>query len=233
MRSSYPVVFNKGPRPAGLRSRPKKPLHPNRASASESAASPTVPPATPIIVPSFIPRSELPPSSPLPSPPLSPSPKRTRRTSTPPLPLLLQFGSSSVVDDASPPVPVPTTSSPECQSPILRTALTPPPTTLPISERRPSSPLTPSCPSLLNQCILSSPLPPYADPRGWTLAEILQRCRTHAVYLQYRPSGFSGLVESWEVLDAAMRKRHAEHSDEGWEKAFRIAHRNKWFATFE
>jgi hypothetical protein len=222
--SSCPVRFYKGPRLVGLpRPRSKQPLHPNRASAPPPPPPPTAHPLTVLVHKDHDPiqRSAPPPSSPLLSPPLSPSPKRTRRrVSTPPLPLSLQFHTPVVINASPPPLPVATILT-ESPSPIPSPALTPPPTRQPISEHPPPQYVHPSL------------FPSYPDPREWTLAEILERCRTHAVYLQYRPSGYTGLVKSWEVLDAAVRKRHSEHSDEGWEKAFGVAHRNKRLATIE
>ncbi len=63
--------------------------------------------------------------------------------------------------------------------------------------------------------------------------EILERCTTWAGYVHYRPSRYTGMVESWEVLDAAVRKRHHSHPNESMEDVFSRAHRNKRRAAIQ
>ena len=195
-----------GKRRVGL-PQPRQPLHPNRATVPPLRS--TVPPLPlTVVVNSPIQRSDLPPSSPLPSPPSSPLTQQPKRSSTPPPTLSLQFLTPVVVDFSPPPSP----------------PLTPPPVALP-----PIPIITPSVsPSPVTPPAVAPSFPTYPNAaREWTLSEILERCRTHAAYEHYRPSGYTGLVESWEVLDAAVRVRYSRHKDEGWEEAFNVAHRNK------
>jgi hypothetical protein len=219
----YAVGLNKGARRAGL-PRPKQPLHPNRAIARPPPSS-TAHPLT-VLVNTSIRHSTPPPSSPLPSPPRSPSPKRSKRSSTPPPVLSLDFHTPVVVNSPSQPLTPPPLS--DISSPLVLSSPAPPPIlALPLTP--PSIPNPPPITTPVTpQPIPPSPFPKYSNhEREWLLAEILERCGSYAEYLHYRPGGYTGLVKSWERLDAAMRHRHHRHEEEGWERAFIVAHRTK------
>lgn len=113
----------------------------------------------------------------------------------------------------SPPPPLPH-SPPSFDSPITHAARSPSriaqrsPSPPPVPPSPPAAPSRPPVPvSDPAPPVAAAPIAPYPNARTWTLQEILERCTTWVEYKHYRPSGFSGLDESWEVLDAAIRKR--------------------------
>jgi hypothetical protein len=119
-------------------------------------------------------------------------------------------------------LPASTPSSPPSSSTIplpLPLAVDPSPASPPVR-----LPVTPHAPVTVPTAPSHAPHP--RSPRQWTLAEILERCTTYEEYLQHRPIGFSGLTESWAVLDKKVRQRHHKQPKESWPTVFTRARSN-------
>lgn len=199
-------------------SRPKQPLHPNRANAVLLPARPL--PARVSTSSTTAPLTPLTSRRRSPSPSASPSSPRVSRTVT--SPLTLSPIRSEQVLEASPPV---------WRSLLLLSTPSPPPdaSTLPLPpplavHPSPPSPVNPSVAPRISAQAAATPVhapgPHPRPPCQWTLAEVIERCTTWEEYLQHRPIGFSALSESWAVLDAAMRKRHYKQPREPWPVVF-------------
>lgn len=194
-------------------SRPKQPLHPNRADAI-APGRPS--PAVQCVSTSSFTTAPLWVSTPV------AKRHRSRSPSASPSPLLrasptaLVISTNTIRSEQQAFESSPTWHSLLLlsSSPLLPDLSTPrlPPSPLVIPLSRPFSvspvnlPAAPHVPAPTAPPPVSGPDPP--SPSQWTLAEIIENCTTWEEYVRYRPIGYARLRDSWAVLDERIRKRH-------------------------
>ena len=55
-------------------------------------------------------------------------------------------------------------------------------------------------------------------------AEIVERCPTWKEHEDSKPYGFSSLKDTWEKVDAAVRRRHSTHPEQEMEDVYKHVH---------
>jgi hypothetical protein len=72
---------------------------------------------------------------------------------------------------------------------------------------------------------MPAPAPPA---REWTLAQIIERCTTWEEFQFHRPTGSGQLMDTWERIDAAVRRRHSKQPRQHMRDVYAHVHAYTW-----